>query len=49
MNERYIVTTASGQPVIRTNDRTEAYRYRHVLKGLVVDREAVTEPELVDA
>lgn len=49
MNERYIVTTRSGQPVIRTDSEREAHRYQHLLRGQVIDREAVAEGELVDA
>ncbi len=49
MHERYIVTTKSGQPVIRTDSEREANRYRHTLQGHVIDREAVAQGELVEA
>lgn len=38
MADRYVVTTTSGQPVIRTNSLREATRYQHVLRGRIVDR-----------
>lgn len=38
--DRYIVTTASGQPVVRTSSAREAARYQHVLRGRIIDRQA---------
>lgn len=49
MNERFLVTTAAGQPVIRTNSERDAHRYSHVLRGRVIDREAVREPVMEGA
>lgn len=40
--DRYIVTTATGQPVIRTSSAREAARYQHVLRGQIIDRQAAT-------
>lgn len=42
MNERYTVTSRGGEAVIRTNSREEAEWYSVILRGAVLDREAVT-------
>lgn len=42
MTERYIVTSAAGEHVIRTNDATTAAGYAARLRGEVIDRQAVT-------
>ena len=41
MNERYVVTSSRSEQVIRTNNREEADRYAAILRGAVLDREAV--------
>lgn len=39
MNERYVATSAAGEPVVRTNSKAAAEAYAARLGGVVVDRE----------
>lgn len=38
MTERYIATTAAGDPVVRTNSRVEADMCAGLLGGRVIDQ-----------
>ncbi len=42
MNERYVVTSRRGEPAVRTDELPEAERWQRILRGEVIDREAVT-------
>ena len=44
-DERYIVVTQGGSPVVRTNSLVEAGRYREALNGVVIDTFATKEEE----
>lgn len=45
--ERYIVTTASGQAVVRTDSERQAEECRRRLRGHIIDRDAEVELEAV--
>lgn len=36
-SERFIVTSAAGEHVVRTNELSTARRYAHVLRGEILD------------
>lgn len=40
MSERYVATSASGERVIRTNDKASADHYAALMRGRVIDTES---------